>query len=87
MSTLRTAACSICGSAYHQESQCVPPQILSRVAEQSMQSRLKLLAAGWRDKAHALRDKYGKENPNIINHVCAALETCADEVEELGENK
>jgi hypothetical protein len=86
MSTTRTSACSICGSQFHQESQCVPPVVLSRTQEQSLQCQLKVLASRWRDKSHALRDRFGKENPNIMAAVCAAIETCAEEVEELREN-
>lgn len=39
------------------------------------------LAEGWRSKAADLKRRHGKANPNLIAHVEAALEGCAEELE------
>lgn len=65
----------------------MPPQVLARGAQLSIQSQLKLFAARLRDHSHRLRDKFGKGNPHITAAVCLQVENIADEVEELGEGK
>jgi hypothetical protein len=40
------------------------------------------LGEGWRSKAAGIRHRYGQANPNLVEHVVAALETCAQELED-----
>lgn len=40
------------------------------------------LGEGWRSKAAGIRHRYGRENPNLVEHVVVALETCAQELED-----
>lgn len=57
------------------------------MSAETLQTKLKSLAAKWREKSHRIKDKFGRENPNLVTHVEAALETCAQEIEELAEGK
>lgn len=44
--------------------------------------RLAQLAESWRTKAAQIEVKYRAKNPNLVDHVVAAFETCAQELED-----
>jgi hypothetical protein len=43
---------------------------------------LNRLAAAWREKATSIELKYKKTAENLTNHVVAALEACAEDLEQ-----
>lgn len=45
------------------------------------------LAEGWREKAAGIELRHGAAAPNLVRHVTAALECCAEELEDLANGK
>ena len=46
-----------------------------------MTTELKHLAESWRAKATRIEALYGLRHPKAVEHITAALETCAEELE------
>lgn len=44
---------------------------------------LRRLTEAWRLKAGRIQVKYGQQNPTAVSLVVSALETCAEEIEDL----
>lgn len=44
---------------------------------------LRHLCEAWRSKNADIEERYGKQAPNLVNHVVAGIEACAQDVENL----
>jgi hypothetical protein len=44
---------------------------------------LRMLAEAWRSKAARLEKTYARQSPNLVLHCKTALETCAEDLEQL----
>jgi len=49
--------------------------------QKNMETTLKQLAESWRAKATRIESLYGARHPKAVEHITAALETCAEELE------